>query len=205
MVKDTKIKEENKKTAKPVKKPVVKKEAKAKPKVSKKDIVSPKKEKVTKKDVVAKTEKKNVADEKTAPVKKKRYYETVGRRKTSTARVRLWTAHPSESAESGGFVVNDKKHTEYFLTQESLLICEESLRKMKSFNRFRISVRVKGGGVMSQAGAVRHGIARALVEFDSNFRKKLKKAKFLIRDPRMRERKKYGLKRARKAPQWVKR
>lgn len=137
--------------------------------------------------------------------KKKRYYEAVGRRKTSVARVRLWTVHPSESAESGNFTINGKKHTEYFSTLELRGMSEMSLRKMKSFNRFQVSVLVKGGGVSSQAEAIRHGIARSLVKFDFNFGKKLRRVGFLTRDPRMRERKKFGLKRARRSPQWSKR
>ena len=137
--------------------------------------------------------------------KKKRYYEAVGRRKTSVARVRLWTVHPSESAESGNFTINGKKHTEYFITPELRCVSEMSLRKMKSFNRFQVSVLVKGGGISSQAEAVRHGIARSLVVFDFNFGKKLRRVGFLTRDPRMRERKKFGLKRARRSPQWSKR
>lgn len=140
-----------------------------------------------------------------AKTKKKTYYEAVGRRKTSVARIRLETTNPSESAESGNFIINDKKHTEYFSIPELIQICEAALRKIKSLNRFMVSVRVRGGGITSQAEAIRHGIARALVRFDANFRKKLKKSGYLTRDPRMRERKKYGLKRARRAPQWVKR
>ena len=144
-------------------------------------------------------------DQKDALNKKKRYYEAVGRRKTSVARVRLWTVHPSESAESGNFTINGKKHTEYFLTPELRCMSEMSLRKMKSFNRFQVSVVVKGGGISSQAEAVRHGIARSLVKFDFNFGKKLRRVGFLTRDPRMRERKKFGLKRARRSSQWSKR
>ena len=148
---------------------------------------------------------KDQKDQKDALNKKKRYYEAVGRRKTSVARVRLWTVHPSESAESGNFTINGKKHTEYFLTPELRCMSEMSLRKMKSFNRFQVSVVVKGGGISSQAEAVRHGIARSLVKFDFNFGKKLRRVGFLTRDPRMRERKKFGLKRARRSPQWSKR
>lgn len=150
-------------------------------------------------------EEKLEVDQKDALNKKKRYYEAVGRRKTSVARVRLWTVHPSESAESGNFTINGKKHTEYFITPELRCVSEMSLRKMKSFNRFQVSVLVKGGGIASQAEAVRHGIARSLVMFDFNFGKKLRRVGFLTRDPRMRERKKFGLKRARRSPQWSKR
>jgi small subunit ribosomal protein S9 len=76
---------------------------------------------------------------------------------------------------------------------------------MKSLNRFELSVRVKGGGIKSQAEAIRHGIARTLIDFNPDFRKKLKRAGYLKRDPRMKERRKYGLKKARRAPQWAKR
>jgi small subunit ribosomal protein S9 len=137
--------------------------------------------------------------------KKKKYYEAIGRRKTAVARVRLWTAHPTESAESGSFTINGKNHSDYFSTSEMIYVSELALRKMKSLNRFRVSVVVKGGGVVAQAEAIRHGVARALVRFDENFSKKLRRVGFLTRDPRMRERKKPGLKRARRAPQWSKR
>jgi len=82
---------------------------------------------------------------------------------------------------------------------------EASLRKLKSLNRFEIIAKVKGGGIHAQAEAIRHGIARTLVKFNIDFRKKLKRAGYLKRDPRMKERKKYGLKAARRAPQWAKR
>lgn len=215
MVKKTTTKKEDKKDEikeekTPAQKTAVKKEASAKTKVEKKSAAADKTKKEIKPAAKAKGKKekkglKDTSTKKKPPLKKKRYYETVGRRKTSIARIRLWTAHPSESAESGGFIVNDKKHTEYFSSPEVVQVSEESLRKMKSFNRFRISVKVNGGGIMSQAEAIRHGVARALVDFDINFRKKLKRSGYLVRDPRMRERKKYGLKRARRAPQWVKR
>lgn len=128
-----------------------------------------------------------------------RYFEAVGRRKTAVARVRLFTKGEKE------FLVNDKPYQVYFPTlvlQQAALV---SLEKMKCLDKFRISAKVKGGGLNAQAEAVRHGIARALVLFNPDFRKRLKKVGFLTRDPRMRERKKFGLKRARRAPQWKKR
>lgn len=128
-----------------------------------------------------------------------RYWKAVGRRKTSTAQVRLWVRGIKE------VVVNDKPYQDYFSTVELQQVALASLGKMNVADRFRVSVKVRGGGVHSQAEAVRHGIARALVKFNPNFQKRLKKAGFLTRDPRMRERKKFGLKRARKAPQWRKR
>lgn len=128
-----------------------------------------------------------------------KYYEAIGRRKTAVARVRLHTKGDKE------FIVNDKPYNKYFLhaqTQESAVA---SLKKMKSLDRFRIVAKVSGGGEHAQAEAVRHGIARVLVIFNENFKKRLRKAGFLTRDPRMRERKKFGLRRARRAPQWAKR
>ncbi|MGB2762465.1 MAG: 30S ribosomal protein S9 [Minisyncoccales bacterium] len=127
------------------------------------------------------------------------YIEAVGRRKTSVARVRLWTKGGKE------FFINNKALKDYFPDFETQKIVAESLDKMKSEDKFKIQVLVKGGGFHSQAEAVRHGVARALVKFNSDFRKRLKKAGHLTRDPRMRERKKFGLKRARRAPQWRKR
>ncbi|MCK4520566.1 30S ribosomal protein S9 [Candidatus Parcubacteria bacterium] len=127
------------------------------------------------------------------------YIEAIGRRKTSVARVRVWTRGEKE------FFVNNKALKDYFPDFETQKIAGESLDKMKSEDKFKIQVLVKGGGFHSQAEAVRHGIARALVKFNSDFRKRLKKAGHLTRDPRMRERKKFGLKRARRAPQWRKR
>jgi len=127
-----------------------------------------------------------------------RYFEAVGRRKTATARVRLYT-------RSGEFMVNQKSHASYFPTLELQGIAEDALSKMKLMGRFRISAKIKGGGIHAQAEALRHGLARALIKFNPDFRKRLKRAGFLTRDPRAKERKKPGLKRARKAPQWAKR
>lgn len=130
--------------------------------------------------------------------KPERYFEAVGRRKTSVARVRLFT-------RAGDFLVNGKPHNVYFPTLELQKNAEEALQKMKLWGRFRVSVKVLGGGIHSQAEAVRHGLARCLVKFNPDFRKRLKRAGFLRRDPRMKERKKFGLKKARRAPQWAKR
>jgi len=160
--------------------------------------------KTTKKTEKKTTVKKKVVAKKKVEkkeIKKKptRYLEAVGRRKTSVARVRLFTQ--GEKLIS----VNEKPYRDYFLTSELQQVATASLERMKSFDKFRISVRVKGGGIHSQAEAVRHGIARALVKFNPDFRKRLRKVGYLTRDPRMRERKKFGLKRARRAPQWSKR
>ena len=102
-------------------------------------------------------------------------------------------------------VINGKPLEEYFPTIELQQTVSAPLNLMNCLEQFKVSVKVKGGGVVSQAEAVRHGVARALVLFNQNFRKKLKKAGYLKRDSRMRERKKFGLKRARRAPQWSKR
>jgi small subunit ribosomal protein S9 len=128
----------------------------------------------------------------------KKYFEAVGRRKTSVARVRLY---PNENF----FLVNQRPLEVYFPTLELRKIAKEALEKVNSLGKFGVSVRVKGGGIHSQAEALRHGLARALVLFNSEFKPVLKEAGFLKRDPRMRERKKFGLKRARRAPQWQKR
>jgi len=136
--------------------------------------------------------------------KSKRYYETVGRRKTAMARVRLLTIKPFEGDE-GKITVNGKFYKDYFSTLSLQQMAEASLRRLKSLNRFEVMAKVKGGGVKAQAEALRHGLARALVLFNVDFRKKLKKAGFMRRDPRMKERRKYGLKKARRAPQWAKR
>jgi len=135
----------------------------------------------------------------------KKYYETVGRRKQAIARVRIYTSDPSNSAKEGNLLINNKPYKEYFPTLSLQKKIEAPFARLKSLNRFRGTVKVKGGGIVGQAEAVRHGIARALVVFDINFRKKLKKSGYLTRDPRKKERKKPGLKKARKRPQWSKR
>jgi len=158
----------------------------------------------SKKTVVSKVVKKKSpkaardtkGEDKQLPVK---YYEAVGRRKRAIARVRLFTRGKKD------FVVNKKPYTKYFPTAELQHIADEALKKMKVVDKFSVSVLVRGGGMAGQAVAVRHGTARALVEFNLDFRKRLKRAGFLRRDPRKKERKKFGLKKARKAPQWSKR
>lgn len=136
---------------------------------------------------------------KTTKAEKQVYFEGIGRRKTSTARVRIF----NKGGES--ILVNEKKYSEYFPTQELRSIAEDALNKMKLPDKFKITAKISGGGIHSQAEALRHGISRALVKFNADFRKRLKKAGFLKRDPRMKERRKFGLKKARKAPQWSKR
>jgi small subunit ribosomal protein S9 len=121
-----------------------------------------------------------------------------GRRKTAVARIRLT---PGE----GRVVINDKTPLAYLGRRALEQLVQQPLRVTESVRRFDISVKVEGGGVAGQAGAIAHGIARALVEQDENLRPVLKRAGLLRRDARMKERKKYGLKRARKAPQYTKR
>jgi small subunit ribosomal protein S9 len=127
------------------------------------------------------------------------YYYGTGRRKTSSAQVRLY---PSKEPT---VVVNDKPLEEYFSRRRDVLLVKSPLRATATEDMFRISVKVQGGGVAGQAGAVRHGIARALTEANPELRRILRKEGSLTRDPRMKERKKPGLKRARKAPQYTKR
>ena len=127
-----------------------------------------------------------------------KYYEAVGRRKTATARVRLFT-------RSGGVTVNTKDYKLYFAHADLQRIVDGPLRKMKIAERFMVKAVTSGGGIHGQAEAVRHGIARALVAFNADFQKRLKRSGYLKRDPRQKERKKYGLKKARKAPRWSKR
>ena len=126
------------------------------------------------------------------------YYYGTGRRKTSTARVRLYPG-------DGTFTVNESPAEEYFSREGDMATAMEPLRLTGNEAKFMISVRVAGGGLTGQAEAIRHGIARALVEASPELRPVLKNAGLLTRDPRAKERKKPGLKRARKAPQYTKR
>ncbi len=134
-------------------------------------------------------------EKETAP----RYFEAVGRRKTSIARVRLF------DTGKGGIIVNGKDFWQYFPTLDSRNMVEQPLKEVQLLGKVRVEAKIKGGGISSQAGALRHGISRALQKFHSEFRKPLKKLGFLKRDARMKERRKFGLKKARKAPQWSKR
>jgi small subunit ribosomal protein S9 len=127
-----------------------------------------------------------------------RYYEAVGRRKTSTARVRLYPG-------TGTIVVNDRPLEEYFHRATDVLLLTQPLVVTDTRNNYNISVVVAGGGTTGQAGAVLHGLARALCVADENLRPVLKRNGLLTRDARAKERKKFGLKRARKAPQYTKR
>jgi small subunit ribosomal protein S9 len=128
-----------------------------------------------------------------------KYFEAVGRRKTASARVRL------HSAKQNSFEINGKSLIEYFPTPTMRSTVEAPLHESKVGEKFKVSVKVTGGGLSSQSEAVRHGISRALLEYDINSRTILKKLGFLKRDPRAKERRKFGLKKARKSPQWSKR
>ena len=121
-----------------------------------------------------------------------------GRRKKSIARVRLM-------AGTGKITVNGKDITEYFGTETLIVIAKQALEAISKLENYDVIVKVIGGGFSGQAGAIRHGIARALIETDEEYRPTLKAAGYLTRDSRMKERKKYGLKKARKAPQFSKR
>lgn len=128
----------------------------------------------------------------------KPFFYGTGRRKSSVARVRLY-------AGSGSITINGRDIDEYFGLETLKLIVRQPLELTETVGKFDIVCTVAGGGVTGQAGAIRHGISRALLVYNEELRKVLKKAGFLTRDPRMKERKKYGLKAARRAPQFSKR
>lgn len=125
-------------------------------------------------------------------------YAATGRRKCSVARVRL---EPGQ----GNIVINGRELSEYLGSKVLEIIVRQPLVATGTEGKYDVYVTVEGGGTTGQAGAIRHGIARALLEVDSEYRSTLKKAGYLTRDPRMKERRKYGLKKARKAPQFSKR
>jgi small subunit ribosomal protein S9 len=126
------------------------------------------------------------------------YFYGTGRRKTAVARVRLMPG-------DGVMVINGRPPSEYFGRRDLETVVTQPLRITENMGKFVASIRVTGGGISGQAGAVCHGIARALLQADQELRPALKSAGLLTRDPRAKERKKYGLKRARKAPQYTKR
>ena len=128
----------------------------------------------------------------------KTFYYGTGRRKKSVARVRLYPG-------SGKIIVNNKDIEVYFGLETLKVIVKQPLKLTETSKRFDVVCNVDGGGVSGQAGAIRHGISRALFKYNDSLKPLLKKKKFLTRDPRMKERKKYGLKKARKAPQFSKR
>ncbi len=127
-----------------------------------------------------------------------RYYEAVGRRKRAVARIRLYPG-------DGQIVINDKSLQEFFGRRQDWQNVLAPLRLTDNEQQFNLSVLVKGGGITGQAEAIRHGVARALLVVEPGLRPTLRRAGYLTRDPREKERKKPGLKRARKAPQYTKR
>ena len=128
----------------------------------------------------------------------KPYFYGTGRRKSSVARVRVYNG-------TGKITINDRDIEDYFGLETLKLIVRQPLSLTDTMDKFDIVCRVAGGGFTGQAGAIRHGLARALLQYNEELRPELKKAGFLTRDPRMKERKKYGLKGARRAPQFSKR
>ena len=144
----------------------------------------------------AKTKKEPVKKEPKMPEK---FFEAVGRRKTAIARVRFWPAQKKKE-----ITVNDKNITDYFRTKPMQDMLFDPFAKA-GISDFKISIKVSGGGLPAQAEASRHGISRALVIANPDVKTALKTVGFLTRDPRMKERKKPGLKGARRAPQWSKR
>lgn len=126
------------------------------------------------------------------------YFYGTGRRKKSVARVRVYPG-------TGKIIINDRDIDSYFGLETLKLIVRQPLALTETAEKFDVICKVQGGGVTGQAGAIRHGLSRALLQHDENLRPILKKAGFLTRDPRMKERKKYGLKGARRAPQFSKR
>ncbi len=127
------------------------------------------------------------------------YYYGTGKRKTAIAKVRLYLD------DGGQIIVNGKTMEEFFNWNPWQLEIKEPFRATDTVNRFRVNARVLGGGVHAQAQAIRHGIARALVVYDESLKPTLRQAGFITRDSRIKESKKYGLKRARRAPQYTKR
>ncbi|HTP56829.1 MAG TPA: 30S ribosomal protein S9 [Candidatus Paceibacterota bacterium] len=148
-----------------------------------------------------------VITEEAAAANAGKYFEAVGRRKEAVARVRMLTRKSGDKAKDDAALieVNGKDYLDYFTDRMLQERVESPLKRLKSLNRFKVTAHIKGGGIAGQADALRHGISRCLELFDVNFRKRLKKAGFLTRDPRTVQRKMSGLKKARKAPRWSKR
>lgn len=147
---------------------------------------------------IAKPKTKKDLTHKKAAEKKERYFEAVGRRKTAVARVRLYT-------KKQGVIVNDKDYKIYFPLERWQKEIDAPMEKMKIGDKLGAVIKVKGGGISAQAIAVRHGISRALVKFNAEFKKRLARAGYLTRDARTVERKKYGRHKARRGHQWRKR
>jgi len=134
-----------------------------------------------------------------ATKKAEKYIESIGRRKEATARVRLF------ESKTNSITVNDKPLVEFFKTEHLQTVALEALVGSELPKNYEVTAKVNGGGIASQAESIRLGISRAIVKMDEEKRKDLKKKGFLKRDPRAKERRKFGLKKARKAPQWSKR
>lgn len=134
-----------------------------------------------------------------ATKKAEKYIEAIGRRKEAVARVRLF------EAKTNSIIVNDKALADFFKTEALQKTAGEGLLETELSTHFEVTAKVNGGGISSQAESVRLAISRALVKFNEELRKDLKKKGFLKRDPRAKERRKFGLKKARKAAQWSKR
>jgi len=163
-----------------------------KKKTVKKTASAPKK-KETKKTTIKKAVEKEVKKE-----VKRKYIEAIGRRKEAVARVRLIKDKP-------GFIINEKTMEKYFSSQDCHKKILDPFKITNLENSFFVSIKVKGGGITGQAEAIRLGISRCLIKIDEKLKPILRKAEFLTRDSRIVERKKYGLKKARKAAQWSKR
>jgi len=160
----------------------------------------PPKKKIEEKKLKAAPKKAEKIQEKIElPREVEKYIQAVGRRKTSIARVRLYPAKALSVS------INEKPLEGYFSTVELRSIVKSPFERASGNSFFSVTVKVSGGGIHSQAEAVRHGISRALEKHSPDVRKILKPLGFLKRDPRMKERRKFGLKKARKAPQWAKR
>ncbi|MBU4348024.1 30S ribosomal protein S9 [Patescibacteria group bacterium] len=170
-------------------------------KTAKKIIIKKKSpKKTTKKVILINKEVKTISAKKEieATFIKSRYIETVGRRKTSVARVRFFI-------DGSDIKINGKDYKDYLKEPKLQGIILAPLVLLELENKYGFTIVVFGGGINSQAEAIRHGISRALIKFNEEFKKRLKKCGFVIRDPRMVERKKPGLRKARRAPQWSKR
>lgn len=147
---------------------------------------------------IVRTKKTTIKEKVVVSAKPERYFEAVGRRKSAVARVRLYT-------KKDGIEVNNRQLENYFPIATLRSKVMSPLEKMKITDKLGITAKVSGGGLTGQAEAVRLGIARALTEFNPEFRKRLRRFGLLTRDSRVVERKKYGFKKARRAPQWKKR
>ncbi len=141
---------------------------------------------------------KEIDNEDTSKLKTEKYYEGIGRRKSAVARVRLYT-------KKKDITVNGRDYKSYFTVLRYQKSIESPFEKMNCPGKFGASIQVFGGGVNAQSEAIRLGISRAMIEFNADFKKRLRRAGYLTRDARKVERKKYGLKKARRAPQWSKR